>query len=89
MSLDHQRRAERDAPEASRSVIDWTFIPHVPQLVVVGRVDEIPVALIELRPRAGFILSDSLGKELGAFTRIEDAEKYFENRWHARRARYA
>jgi hypothetical protein len=75
--------------ETDRPVIDWTHIPHVPQVVVVGRVDEIPVALIELRPRAGFTLSDSLGKELGAFTRIEDAQSYFEERWNARRARYA
>ena len=67
-----------------QATITWTPVAQVQPVVFVAKVDEHPVAIIELRPGAGFRLVSSQGERLGEFSTLAEGQAALTD-WLARR----
>jgi len=62
----------------------WTVVSGVQPVVFVGRVNDVPMAVLELNPAAGYRLTACNGERIGEFHSADEAKVEFE-RWYARR----
>lgn len=74
--MDNATVAHVDAPEAARGLV-WESVEGVSPAAWVGRVHGSFVGLVEARWQEGFTATTRLGRKLGTFATLEDAQNAF------------
>lgn len=65
--------------------VTWAAVSGVQQVVYVARIDDRPIAILELRPTFGFRLTACSGEHIGDFRDVDDGKATFD-RWLRDRA---
>ena len=62
-------------PQATPSPVIWSHVPLVPQVVLVGQRDGLPVAIIDQVGNMGFRVGLCSGKSIGIFRTLDEGKR--------------